>query len=309
MDSAALTRTVWTFALPLVVLGQLVTLPPLLPPPFQPPPSQSAPVQEPWSGFPEVGAALFEDTASVADPVPLWGSVDCQERSRHELGMGGGDAHPTAQLRSQDDEAFRRLRVLDGDDYFGERCELGRNDHRESPVALYREGRRRLTFLSIRVPPDFPLDGTTFQVVMQMKQSQPSANGGGVPALALQAKDGRWRLYRGLRQVWSGPAQVGVWTRFAFDVTYSRKPEIGSVKVYADTNGDGDATDQGEESAQIIGRTLKPERKGGPPDGIRPGKSIPSHLRVGLYHHPSIGCPAPSGCFIDVDNVGVYEPG
>lgn len=293
---------------PLLVLSQLIPLP--LPPPPSQPPSSEPPVQEVRSGFPAAGKALFEDSAATPDPSPLWGSIDCEERSRHEFVDEGGDLEPDAQLRYPGNQAFRRLTLIDGDDYYGARCELGRNDHRDSPVALYREGQRRLTFMSLRLAPGFPLESESWQVVMQMKQSQPSANGEGVPMLALHAIDGRWVLHHIARApIWSAPARIGVWTRFAFDVSYSRKPTVGAVKVYADVNGDGDATDQGEESPRVHARTLRRERKGTFPDGIRPGRSIPSHLRVGIYQDPAIGCPRPSGCSIDLDNVGVYEPG
>ena len=42
-------------------------------------------------------------------------------------------------------------------------------------------------------------------------------------------------------------------------------------------------------------------------DGIAPGKSIPSHLRVGIYHDPAIALPTPSTCAVDVDNVQIVD--
>ena len=91
-----------------------------------------------------------------------------------------------------------------------------------------------------------------------MKQSEP-ADGPGfdTPVLALHAYDHRWWLYHsgagdsrasGPEQIWSAPARTRMWTRFAFDVNYSVDPRLGSVRVYVDTNGDGDALDRGERS-------------------------------------------------------------
>jgi hypothetical protein len=55
--------------------------------------------------------------------------------------------------------------------------------------------------------------------------------------------------------------------------------------------------------------TLKREIRGGGRDGIAPGKSIPSHLRAGLYHDEGYSCPESSGgCSVDVDNVQVVRP-
>jgi hypothetical protein len=141
-----------------------------------------------------------------------------------------------------------------------------------------------------------------------MKQSEPSANAGGAPILEVQAHDGRFILLHNWRPLWSTDAKKGVWTRFAFDVSYSQDPSLGSVRVYLDRNRDGDTTDSGERSPAFHVSTLKRETTGGSPeDGIAPGQSIPSHLRVGLYHDPSYRCPPPSGCSVQLDGVEVID--
>lgn len=259
--------------------------------------------------------AVGSDTASAADPLSFWGSIECASASRHQWLPSDGDTHAEASGLPQADTGYRRLTVYDGDDFYGERCELGRNDHRYGPTAVYREGQRRATFFSVRLPDDFPLEVEAWQVVMQMKQAQPSANGGGTPVIELDAYDGRWRLLQSLsngpsddsRELWSAPATTGTWTRFGFDVTYSQDPSIGSIAVHVDLNGDGDDEDAGERSPAINTYTLKYETSGGPAnDGITPGESIPSHLRAGIYHNPGIPCP--SGCAVELDNVQVLAP-
>jgi hypothetical protein len=203
--------------------------------------------------------------------------------------------------------------VFDGDDVFGERCELARNSHTAGTFALYREGQHKLTFASIRLPSAYPLADSRWQLVLQMKQTQPSANGNGTPVLSLHASGGRWRLLQSAsrgwstsaRRLWSTPAQTGRWTRFAFNVHYSKNPDRGRVKLYVDLNGDGDAADPGEQSPVIRTYTLKRETSGRAGDGIAPGDSIPSHLRVGTYHDTAVRCP--SGCPVDVDNVQVVK--
>ena len=83
---------------------------------------------------------------------------------------------------AQGDDAYLQLTVRDGDDFFGERCELGHNDHRDGPTAIYREGDRRVTFASYRLPQGATRSRASgWQVVMQIKQSAPSANSGGTP--------------------------------------------------------------------------------------------------------------------------------
>ena len=75
--------------------------------------------------------------------------------------------------------------------------------------------------------------------------------------------------------------------------------------MYVDRNGDGDATDRGERSPTFHVNTLRRERNGDSPAGLAPGESIPSHLRVGIYHDPSYRCPRPTGCSIEVADVQV----
>jgi hypothetical protein len=257
---------------------------------------------------------IFSDTG-VADPTQLWGPLDCVDDSRAQQISTGGDTHRTATGALQGDSVFRRLTVLDGDDHYGERCELGWNN-RGSPTALYRQGKHRLTELSIRLPSTFPLGVNTWQVVIQMKQSGPSNNSSGTPVLDMDAYGGRWRLRQSLspgsaedsRQLWSWPARTNFWTRFAFDVRYSDRKKHGYIRVGADLNGDGDFADRGELSKGFHTYTLKVETPGGGDDGIEAGSAIPSHLSTGIYHDSAIPCRPPSGCQVDIDNVQIVRP-
>jgi Polysaccharide lyase len=257
---------------------------------------------------------VLTDPSLKLNPDPIWGGTLCEDDSRVTSQASGGDNHPRGDGVALGDTAFRRMTVIDGDDNFGERCELGDND-RDGPTALYREGKRRVTFVSVRLPTGFPLKEDVFQVVMQMKQAQPSDGGGGTPVLALEAFDDRWRLRQSdsvtpsndAHELWSAPAQIGSWTRFAFDITYSQDPSIGRITVYADLNGDLDFDDADELSETLETYTLKVETADGD-DGLAEGESIPSHLRTGLYHSPEYSCPPPSGCSVDVDNVQVFAP-
>jgi len=250
---------------------------------------------------------IAADTASATSPLPFWGKVDCADSSRVTRLTGGADPHPAASGAAQPDNSYRQLTVMDGD-----------NVNRNSPTALYREGQRRVTYASIRLPDSFPLDANTWQAVLQMKQAQPADGGGGTPVLALHAFDGAWRFYQSdsngpsgdTHELWSAPAAKNTWTRFAFDITYSQDPSKGKIQISADLNGDGDFSDAGEQSPVMTTYTLKYEVDGpnGTSDGLAPGQSIPSHLRMGNYHNPSISCPPPLGCQTDVDNVEVVKP-
>lgn len=259
---------------------------------------------------------LRRDAGAQADPKPgLWGTIECQTESRHRHLTSGGDPGPAADGTSQGNQAYRAVTALDGDDFYGERCELGRNEHRNGEntgtqtsgtFALYREGERRITFFSQRYPDGFPVEVDAWQAVMQMKQTQPSTDDGSGVALELQLWGGRLRLHTFWKERWSTPAPVrGEWIRYAIDVVYSSDPARGSVQVYVDRNGDGDFLDSGEQSPRISTATLATQV--GSSGGLTAGEAIPSHLRLGIYHNSSISCPAPGGCSVELDNVQVVS--
>ncbi len=270
------------------------------------------------ASLPAGKATFFSDTGADEDPEPLWGAVDCDLDDDPPEASGviqvdqGGDPADQGDGRPQGDDAFRIVQVNDGDDFFGERCELGENDVK-GPTALYGDGDRLLTYASFRLPPTFPVDTSDWQGVLQMKQVQPADNADGTPVLSLGAYEGRWILFHSGPgyteedvELWSIPAQSGVWARFEFDVTYSADPAKGRVTVRADADGDGSFDGQGETSPTFETNTLKAETEGSGDDGRDAGEPLPSHLRVGLYHNPVIPCPG--GCHLDVDNVQVLRP-
>jgi hypothetical protein len=245
------------------------------------------------------------DTAAAGDPVPFWGKIDCEEDSRHRRITSDGDPHPTSTGSPQGDSSFRRLTVRDGDRVYGERCELGLN-RSEGPTALYREGDRAVTFISLRLPEGTDVNGPYWRTVTQMKQAQTYRNPDPSPVLELQVVGRVWFVNISWDDAWETPAEQNTWTRFAFDVTYSQDPTVGSIKIYVDLNGDGDAADSGEQSPTIHSATLRAETDGSGPSDFSVGESIPDHLRAGIYHDPDYSCP--TGCSVDVDNVQIVEP-
>jgi len=111
------------------------------------------------NGLPEVGEPRFIDLGN-GDATAMWGGVDCEPAGRATRVASGGDPIFPHDDGAHGADGFRRLRVLGGDDVFGERCELGENDWPTSPVALYHEGERLPTFVSLRLAPQFRLNRT-----------------------------------------------------------------------------------------------------------------------------------------------------
>jgi hypothetical protein len=255
---------------------------------------------------------VASDTASEVSPSKFWGRVDCgtspetpEPNQATEL-SAGGDEHPTATGAPQPDSAYRTMTVFDGDNIWGERCELGKNNIETGPTVFFREGMHRATFFSERLPDNFSLNQSYWQTVFQMKQTQPSEDADVGPMIEMQAEYGKWIISREWHVVWSFPAKKNFWTRFVFNVVYSQDPEIGSLQVGVDLNGDGDFTDVGEMSPVIHGATLATEIRSGDPTPL--GGPIPSHLRAGIYHDERYECPRPIGCSTNLDNVQVMAP-
>jgi hypothetical protein len=238
---------------------------------------------------------LQEDLATDPDPMSLWGDIDAISPSRHQwFSSGGPDGGP-----------FRRMTALDGDLYHGnsERAELGNSnyllDHgRLDTFYLYRAGMRRVTSFWMRLPSSFPINTDDWQVVMQMKETDPATNTDGTPIIALQATEGQWILKQSAssgpsndtRVLWRTPARVGIWTHIVVDATYSTDPAAGRIAM----------TIGGASSPQLRTYTLKSEVSPPGPD-LRAGEPIPSHLRLGIYHDP----PMP-GTSVDIAQVQIF---
>lgn len=266
---------------------------------------------------------VSSDTASNPDPIPFWGQLDCQNAGRQQQVSTGGDPSVTALGTSQANSAFRQMTVMDGDDVWGERCEGGYNWSQSTggggtpgpgPTVAYYNGTRRATYISIKAPSGVDVNDPHWRTVMQMKQTEPytapwDAGQGQVapgPMIEMQLRSGAWTLINDWHTLWTAPAQAGVWTRFAYDVTYSPDPSVGSIKVYADLNSDGDFSDSGEQSPTFHVSTLSTESQPGGANPYTAGQPIPDHLRAGIYQDPVHNCV--SGCSMDLDNVQIVRP-
>jgi hypothetical protein len=179
---------------------------------------------------------LKEDMATDPDPRSLWGDIDAVSPSRAQwFATGGPDGGP-----------FRRLTALDGDLYHGnsERAELGNSNYlpengRLDTFYLYRAGMHRVTSYWMRLPANFPMNSDAWQVVMQMKQSDPATNADGTPVISLQAIQNQWILKQSTstgvandtRVLWHTPARLSSWTHIVVDATYSTDPSAGRFQI------------------------------------------------------------------------------
>ena len=131
-----------------------------------------------------------------------------------------------------------------------------------------------------------------------MKQTQPYTNIQSTiqgPMIEFDAWSGSYILRSNWGQVWTTPATKNAWTNIALDVVYSQNPSVGSIQVTI-----GSIT-----SPVFHIQTLAADTGD---SYYAAGRSIPDHLRLGIYHNPIFSCPAPTGCSVDVTNVAVRTP-
>jgi len=256
---------------------------------------------------------LSEDTAAVADPLPgLWGELGAVNASRHVHKTTGGSTHLRASGGAQGNSSYRELTVIDGDDFgYGPRTELGLNEWQNGEnsgsqtngtFALYKEGDHKITFFSMRFGAGFTSTSSAWQIVGQIRATQPCPAWGpvnGSPALEFVVDEGKFGLHSNWVTKWeTTPPANGVWFRVAVDVTYSKDPTKGKVQMFVDNNGDGDFLDADEVSPVMTMATLSYAAVAG--NGFAIDDPIPSHLRLGPYHDPWYGTTT-----VDVDNVQV----
>ncbi len=259
------------------------------------------------------GVILREDTAAAADPkAGLWGNIEAVSDTRHVHKTTGGDSRSKANGVAQGNTAYRELTVVDGDDYSGERSQLGRNWWEEGEnvgaqtsgtFALYNEGERKITFWSMRFPSSFPMSTLAYQVIHNSKQAQPYS-GTPEPGNAVQID-----LYANLLRftnmwedppLWTCPAPpANTWIRFAIDSVYSKDPSKGRIQFFCDNDGDGDFLDADEASSVFTRQTLHTFSIA--EYGKAAGDAIPCHLRLGIYRNTSYT----GNTYVDIDNVQV----
>lgn len=256
-----------------------------------------------------------EDTMADADQSVQWGLLQAVSADRVALNVvGDGDARPKGDGTPQTTRRYRRLTLKDGDDFSGERVELGANERRNGTSGgagtfmLYPEGTHYETWFSLRLPSSFPINTPDWCVVMQMKQTQPytTDNGGAGPIIEMDVRSGNWMVItNGTTTLFTAPAKLNVWTRFRIDARYFADPTKGRIRIQIDDRANATTWvpqyDSGVLTTAML--TTAVGAQSGPGWSLNNGDSIPAHLRLGIYRNPIIT----GDTSIDVGNVQVYD--
>lgn len=289
-------------SLELVAAGDATTSPPTPPPPGPaPPPPPPGPVDESdilWTGDAEQPWDDSLERRRWPDNNE-WVSYSCQDRSRFSQ-----VASPVAQ-----GERAYRIEVRDGDDSYGERCELDNGNTSSSRLhedILFHRGQevwiafqtylpRDFSFAEDGAPVSFPGDGG---LLMQLKQ----LGSCGTPALGIVTGKGQFAMRNSagnrcesgsMKSLWAVPMVLGRWVRWLVHAKFDTDPEAGFTATWYDPDGLGlrpivPRLDLGKpvEGNRIYTHTQKSPTDH--PDPACPESDNCSHARIGIYRDPDV---------------------
>jgi hypothetical protein len=197
-----------------------------------------------------------------------WANYSCESGDR---------VQEVASPAAQGKRAYR-IEVRDGDDSYGERCELGQANPTRGDFPLFQEGQERWIGYQVYLPEDLNTDLDAWTVIMQLKQ----LGSLGTPAVAMDFENGHFIFMTsdtnhessGCDWWWQHPVVKGRWIKFLYHIKFSPDRNVGWTELYSDIDGDG--------VKQVMPRThmLTMKQEG--------GKAVPSHSRIGLYRDPKI---------------------
>jgi len=187
--------------------------------------------------------------------------------------------------RAQGAFAYRSVARDDDICYEGERAEIAQGNPHKPALGdrLFHEGDERWISWQVRLGRGFPIDVSTWQLLMQLKQ----IGGFGPPALGLEVREGHWVLFNssnsGRRttggELWSSRSRAmrGLWVRLTLRVRFSPDPRRGFVELFGDLR-------DGAGYQRLLRRTATATMKIDP----RTRETIDSHTRLGIYRDPRI---------------------
>jgi hypothetical protein len=202
-----------------------------------------------------------------------------------------------------------RSEVRDGDDSYGERCELENGNTSSSRLhedVLFHRGQEAWVAFQTFLPPDFSFaeDGAPVSfpgdggLLMQLKQ----LGSCGTPALGIVTGRGQFAMRNSagngcesgsMKSLWSVPMVLGRWVRWLVQVKFDTDPEVGFTATWYDPDGLGlrpivPRLDLGKpvEGNRIYTHTQKSPTDH--PNPACPESDDCSHARIGIYRDPDV---------------------
>ena len=198
-----------------------------------------------------------------------WANYSCEDGTRVKQVTS-----PVAQ-----GEKAYEFELRDGDDAYGERCELGHGNPTRNGFPLFHNGDERWISFQVYLPDDYPIDAPRWNVFFQLKQ----LGSMGTPAVSMEVVKGQFVLNNSDNNTisgttvkkWTGPASRNRWVQFTMHTKFSPDENVGYVELFGDLDGGG----QKLLMPKTHMHTMKQDAAGVP---------VLSHARIGMYRDPSI---------------------
>jgi hypothetical protein len=245
-------------------------------------------------GLVQAGSAFASVVWTAGAEKPLlqeWANYSCQDASRITR-----VTLPSAQGRY----AYR-VNLHDGDNSFGERCEMAMGSPTRDGFPVFSSGEESWIGYQVYIPANFPSEGDKYNEITQFKQ----VNDLCAPALSMHVEQDRLLLFHsadnrgscGGRSVWSAPMSYDHWVKLLYHVKWSSDPSVGFVELYGDIDGSG--------MKLLMARTSMFTMKMDSSD-----RTQPVDARLGIYRDSSIAGDATAyfdGFTIATDRAGAED--
>ena len=214
-------------------------------------------------------AASVEWSANAERPWNQeWANYSCQDGTR---------VQEVTSPVAQGQRAYS-IELRDGDNSYGERCELGMGNPTRNGFPLFHEGDERWISFQVYLPDDYPINANSWNVFYQQKQ----LGSMGTPVIAMEVNRGRFTLVNSNNngvsgdkyQLWSGPAAANRWVWFTVHTKFSPDASAGSIELFGDLDGQGMKLLMPETHTY----TMKQDN----------GTPVPVHARIGMYRDTAI---------------------
>jgi hypothetical protein len=226
-----------------------------------------------------VAAVLIQAAPALAGVISFSGAE--QPWNQEWANWSCADASRVKQVEAPAAQGSRayEIEVRDGDNAFGERCELGMGNPGRNGFPVSREGDEEWISWQVYLPDDYPVETRDWNLLFQIHQQ----GDGGCPPIAMGVSRGELRLYNSARntyvldtrEMWHAPVQRNRWVKLMLHVKHSPDPAVGFVELYGDLDGQG--LKPLMERANTHTMTLDSK-----------GAAMTNHSRVGIYRNPRI---------------------
>jgi polysaccharide lyase-like protein len=172
-----------------------------------------------------------------------------------------------------------RVRLFDGDDSYGERCEMAMGAPMRRGFPVFRKNTKSWIAYQVLIPPRWPGSGWRYNEISQFK----SVNDLCGPPLSLHVEQGRLLLFKSADNrssctgwpIWSARMRFGRWIKLLYHVKWSSNPRRGWVELYGSLDG-------GRVKRLLKRRRTFTMKKDGR------GRTRPVSARLGIYRDRSI---------------------